>query len=87
MSVAFACPHCGRQTLVDDRYVGQSGPCSGCGQSVTVVPVRPPLPSIEEIAAIRMLIPIGRSGWAIFGLVAGIVFPTLVILLIAWAAR
>jgi uncharacterized membrane protein YhaH (DUF805 family) len=36
MPIPFTCPHCGRQTTVDDRYAGQSGPCAGCGGPVTV---------------------------------------------------
>ena len=36
MPIPFTCPHCGRQTIVDDQYAGQRGPCSGCGQMVTV---------------------------------------------------
>lgn len=36
MPFHFECPHCGKQTYVDDRYGGQSGPCSGCGNTVTV---------------------------------------------------
>ena len=36
MTIPFTCPHCGHQTSVADRYAGQSGPCSSCGQEVTV---------------------------------------------------
>jgi hypothetical protein len=36
MPIPFTCPACGRSTQVDDRFAGQSGPCSGCGQPVTV---------------------------------------------------
>jgi type II secretory pathway pseudopilin PulG len=36
MPIAFACPHCGKQMNVDDQYAGQSGPCSGCGQPITI---------------------------------------------------
>ncbi|MHB8902125.1 MAG: DUF1559 family PulG-like putative transporter [Thermoguttaceae bacterium] len=36
MPFSFECPHCHRQTLVDDRYSGQSGPCAGCGNTVTI---------------------------------------------------
>lgn len=36
MPIQFTCPHCGHQTFVDDQYAGQSGPCSACGQTVTV---------------------------------------------------
>jgi prepilin-type processing-associated H-X9-DG protein len=36
MPIPFACPHCGKSTVVDDRFAGQTGPCSACGQMVTV---------------------------------------------------
>ena len=36
MAIAFSCPHCGAKTNVGDQYAGQTGPCSACGQMVTV---------------------------------------------------
>jgi prepilin-type processing-associated H-X9-DG protein len=36
MPVPFACPHCGEQTLVDEQFAGQSGPCIGCGKLIVV---------------------------------------------------
>ncbi|MHB8968938.1 MAG: DUF1559 domain-containing protein [Pirellulaceae bacterium] len=36
MPISFTCPHCGRSTNVADQYAGQSGPCAGCGQMITV---------------------------------------------------
>jgi prepilin-type processing-associated H-X9-DG protein len=36
MPVQFTCPHCGRETLVADQYIGQSGPCAGCGETITI---------------------------------------------------
>ncbi|HYW81109.1 MAG TPA: DUF1559 domain-containing protein [Thermoguttaceae bacterium] len=36
MVIPFTCPQCGTQTDVDERYAGQSGPCSKCGEIVTV---------------------------------------------------
>lgn len=36
MPIQFSCPSCGKQTTVADQYAGQSGPCAGCGKSVTV---------------------------------------------------
>jgi len=74
MPIPFTCPHCGHQTLVHDQYVGRSGPCAGCGQTVTVL--RPgggaPFESLGENAAIRMLLPVGRSLWAIAAGYAGL---------------
>ncbi|MCL4201075.1 MAG: DUF1559 domain-containing protein [Pirellulaceae bacterium] len=36
MPIEFSCPHCGKRTLVADQYAGQSGPCSACGQTITI---------------------------------------------------
>lgn len=38
MPLPFTCPHCGLETLVDDEFAGQAGPCAGCGKSVRVPP-------------------------------------------------
>jgi len=38
MPIPFTCPHCGLQTNVLEEYAGQSGPCAGCGRTVTVPP-------------------------------------------------
>jgi hypothetical protein len=66
MPISFTCPHCGRTTNVSEQYAGQSGPCADCGATITVPPFyRPAPPDLGENAAIRMLLPVGRSGWAI----------------------
>ena len=36
MPVPFACPYCGLETLVDDDYAGETGPCASCGKDITV---------------------------------------------------
>lgn len=36
MPIPFTCPHCGTYTNVDDRFAGQTGPCSSCGQTITI---------------------------------------------------
>jgi hypothetical protein len=36
MPIHFTCPYCGKQTDVDEQYAGSSGPCAGCGKTVTV---------------------------------------------------
>jgi prepilin-type processing-associated H-X9-DG protein len=43
MPFPFTCPHCNLETLVDDEYAGQSGPCAGCGKTV-MIPFRMGLP-------------------------------------------
>ena len=40
MPIPFTCPHCGLETNVADQFAGQTGPCSKCGETVTV-----PVPS------------------------------------------
>ena len=71
MPILFTCPHCGRQTNVPDEYAGQSGQCAGCGLRISVPgspvgvsPFRRP-PNIGDDPAVRMLLPVGRSGLAI----------------------
>ena len=36
MPIPFTCPHCELETNVGDQFAGQSGPCSKCGNTVTV---------------------------------------------------
>jgi len=36
MPIHFSCPHCGLETLVDDEYAGQSGPCASCGKLIRI---------------------------------------------------
>jgi prepilin-type processing-associated H-X9-DG protein len=36
MAIPFTCPHCGKSSVVDDQYAGQTGPCAACGKPVTV---------------------------------------------------
>lgn len=36
MPIPYSCPHCGKQTTVADEYAGQTGPCSSCGEKITV---------------------------------------------------
>jgi type II secretory pathway pseudopilin PulG len=41
MPLLFDCPYCHAETLVEDAYLGQSGPCATCGRIVTI-PDHPP---------------------------------------------
>ena len=69
----FTCPHCGAQTQVSEQYVGQSGPCAQCGKTITVpAPTGAAPPDLDDDAVVRMLIPVGRSGWAIAAGYAGL---------------
>jgi len=91
MPFLFTCPHCGVQTHVPEQYAGRSGPCIQCGKTITVPPlvgVRPP--DLGEDAMVRMLIPVGRSGWAIAagyaGLFAVLFFPAPIALVLGLVA-
>jgi prepilin-type processing-associated H-X9-DG protein len=56
MTISYTCPHCGKNFDVDDKYAGQTGPCSGCGQTITIPPAADALPSQPAPA------PSGSSG-------------------------
>jgi hypothetical protein len=91
MPFPFTCPHCGVQTYVSEQYAGRSGPCAQCGKTITVPPlagVTPP--DLGEDAVVRMLIPVGRSAWAIAaghaGLFAVLFFPAPIALVLALVA-
>ena len=91
MPFPFTCPHCGTQTYVSEQYVGQSGPCAQCGKMITVPPVTSAAPpDLGEDAVVRMLIPVGRSGWAIAagyaGLFAVLFFPAPIALVLGLVA-
>lgn len=36
MPIAFTCPHCGKRTDVANAFAGRTGPCSACGEMITV---------------------------------------------------
>ena len=63
MPIHFTCPHCGTATEVADEYVGQTGPCAHCGQTITVpsdgtvpIPARPvPKSSAGPVLAIVLV--------------------------------
>jgi hypothetical protein len=52
MSIPFTCPHCGQQMEVADQYAGQTGPCSACGQTITIPggPLPPMKPAYDRSA-------------------------------------
>jgi hypothetical protein len=66
MAIPFTCPHCGTQTNVDDRFAGQSGPCSHCGKAITI-PYTPGAMSMADGAAARRS---GMNGFVIAIVVA-----------------
>ena len=44
MPFHFVCPYCFKKTLVDETMAGESGPCAGCGKTITV-PAAPEKPA------------------------------------------
>ncbi|MBN2025018.1 MAG: DUF4190 domain-containing protein [Pirellulales bacterium] len=84
-TIDFCCPHCGRFTRVDARFAGQTGPCRECGQTITIPRSANPFlaqaapPPLGDDAGMRMLLPVGRSVWAIIagylGLFSVLFFP------------
>jgi prepilin-type processing-associated H-X9-DG protein len=66
MPIDFRCPHCGHQTLVADQFAGQSGPCSQCGQTITV-------PGAPGIAPPPAAPPRSGGGGAVVAIVAAVV--------------
>lgn len=55
MPIPFACPFCQEQTLVEDEFAGQSGPCATCGKSITV-PYIPPNEPFEDNEVVTGLV-------------------------------
>lgn len=88
MSIDLVCAGCSRSLRAPDERAGESIRCPHC-EAVNDVPVPgesiveaelvgPPAP-LGDDPAIRMLLPVGRSGWAIaagyFGLFSVLCFP------------
>jgi hypothetical protein len=79
------CSHCGTQNQVDAPY------CVNCGQ-VLVQLAQPPLrlPDLGQDPAMRLLLPVGRSLWAIaagyLGLFAMLCFPAPIALVVSIVA-
>lgn len=61
MPVDFTCPHCGARSYVADEFIGRSGPCAKCGQTITV-----PIPSAEA-TPFAAAAPANRSGAGMSG--------------------
>lgn len=85
------CTHCGA------AYEETSAACSACGQPLhpPVFPVAMPVPAarpaaLEDSPAMRMLLPVGRSGWAIaagyLGLLAFLLYPAPIAVVISIVA-
>ncbi len=76
MPIAFSCPHCGKFTTVADQFAGQSGPCAGCGRTVTIpasLPVGPygPPPRSSGGSGVMIGAIVGLSAIALAVVVCG----------------
>src|SRR5688500_12832018 len=75
MTISFTCPHCGKSTLVEDRFAGQTGPCASCGKPVTI-----PHPGAPRSSGAGMGVMIGVLAVCLVGCVC--VIPILIALLL-----
>ncbi|MBN2577492.1 MAG: hypothetical protein JXB10_00685 [Pirellulales bacterium] len=85
------CPHCRQRIQVYPQYRGQNQPCLHCGRPITLLhQASGSVGGLADDAATRMLLPVGRSGWAIAagyaGLFAVVVFPAPLALLLGIVA-
>lgn len=82
MPIEFTCPHCQVQTLVDDQFAGQTGPCVGCTRPITVPSQSRSASSAQAASSARMsqgiFIAIGAflSAAMIMVILFVLVFPT-----------
>jgi hypothetical protein len=82
MPLPFSCPHCGLETLVDDEFAGQSGPCAGCGKTVAIpyVARSPAAPSADTTGVSRRMVALVvvasiAAASVVFTLLITLVFP------------
>lgn len=87
MPIEFACPHCGKKTLVADQYAGTSGPCAGCGKTITIPAATPfrtdaqavtnaPLPSSKSSVSWVVVIAVGAFCFCGgFGILVALLLP------------
>lgn len=77
MPIPFTCPYCGHQVMVADQYIGQTGPCSKCGQMVTITSMGTGMAGFAAQPA-----PKRKSGGASVGIVLGIIGGVVLLLLL-----
>jgi hypothetical protein len=91
MPIDVVCRQCGKQLLAADDWAGREAPCPQC-QGLIQIPVTAGLvqKNLGDDAAIRMLLPVGRSLWAIaagyFGLFSFAFFPAPIALILGIVA-
>jgi hypothetical protein len=82
MPIPFTCPKCGKQTVVDDQFAGQTGPCASCGTTVTIpgapfAPAASAPPGRSNTGTILLIIfgTIGIGALLCAGLMVALLFP------------
>ncbi len=92
MPFYFTCPYCLNKTLVSEELSGQSGPCVGCGKTVTIpaapAPRRSDIAPVEQAGSPQLVVP--RKSrvprWLVrFGIYALALLP--IIIAAIWFAR
>jgi hypothetical protein len=91
MSIDVVCPQCGKRLQAADNWSGREAPCPQC-QGTIRIPVMAGLApqNLGDDAAMRFILPVGRSLWAIaagyFGLFSFIVLPAPIALILGIVA-
>ena len=80
VTVPFTCPYCGHFTEVDAKFAGQSGPCVGCSNTITVPQVER---GVVDTAAKRS--PAARIPIIKLGMIVGALISCCVLCLVAWS--
>ncbi len=84
MPLEFTCPHCRGRTLVDDKFLGHTGPCYQCGKTVTV----PLVPEEDAVQVERRRDRSRRLWWSsILVVVAGLftaLVTTAIVVMFVW---
>jgi prepilin-type processing-associated H-X9-DG protein len=89
VAIEFYCPQCGLETLVEEEFAGQSGPCRGCGSAVTVplLLLDQDLPPVEEEEEIVCPPPPEPNPIAAIATVALIAFTVAALIMMAQPSR
>jgi hypothetical protein len=91
MPINVVCPKCGKQLQAADDWGGRQAPCPQC-QGMIEIPVVAGLAqaNLGDDAAIRLLLPVGRSLWAIaagyFGLFSMVFCPAPIAIILGLVA-
>jgi hypothetical protein len=91
MPIDIVCHQCGKRLQAADDWSGREAPCPQC-QGLIQIPLLAGLAprNLGDDAAMRFILPVGRSLWAIaagyFGLFSSIIFPAPIALILGTVA-